>query len=330
MEQKNYIGLVHKSLTGQLTDAEQSVYENWLLQPESNDLQEEMTEVWNIAADYKPTNFQPNTAQAFHKFKQAIKEESVVNTQTKVISINPFYRFARIAAALVLLVAAVFVFNNFNEESFNTHLQTANVIESSTLNDGTEIWLDKNSSLLVSEDFGKDSRNVKLEGKGYFNVKRDEAKPFIVQMGNNKLEVLGTSFNIDNSTEDVVVEVESGIVKINTKNAQETLKVGDVAVMNYAKDEIVVSKINDQKFDWYQSPMNINSVSISEAMDQIGTHYGVNISLSANVDRSCRLTSPLMQNVSIDEVFDVLQETYNLKYQKTGSKSFEIQLLNCK
>jgi len=334
MEQKNYIGLVHKSITGQLTDTEKTSYNEWLERPESQEANEDITELWNLSADYTPTAFEPNAAKAFNKFKETIKAEQTqtikpVSQKAKVISINPFYKFARIAAVVSVLAAALFVFDNYNSENFDTHLQTASVIENSLLDDGTEIWLDKNSSLSLSDDFGNQDRVVKLEGKAYFNVERDESKPFIVQMGNNRLEVLGTSFNIDNSGDVAVVEVESGIVKVSTKTTQETLRVGDVATLNYKEDKIEVSRIKEQNFDWYQSQMNINAVSITDAMDQIGNHFGVSISLSANVDKACKLTSPLMQNVSLDEVFDVLKETHNLKYQKIGESKFEIRFLDC-
>ena len=332
MEQKNYIGLVHKSLTGQLTDTEKADYDAWLNQPENKEVEEELNDLWQLSAAYKPTSFEPNTAKAFQKFKNAIKEEADLTAAptAKVISINPFYRFARIAAVVGLFAVAMLVFNNYNEDGFNTHLQTASVIENTVLDDGTEIWVDKNSNLLVSNDFGKSERRVQLDGKAYFNVQPDAAKPFIVEMGQNRLEVLGTSFNIDNSSDIVTVEVESGIVKVKTKSSEEVLKVGDVAKLDYSNDKIIISKINEQKFDWYQTPMNINSLPIAEAMDQIGSHFGVNISLAANVDRSCRITSPLMQNVSLNEVFDVLKETHSMKYQKMGEKEFQIQLLSCK
>jgi len=38
----------------------------------------------------------------------------------------------------------------------------------------------------------------------------------------------------------------------------------------------------------------------------------------------------LMQNVSLNEVFDVLKETHGMKYQKMCEKEFQIQLLSCK
>ncbi len=333
MEHKNYIGLVHKSITGQLSDSEKASYDEWLEQPESKEANQDITDMWNLSAEYTPTSFKPNAAKAFDKFKEAIKADQTeivapVAQRARIVSINPFYKFARIAAVISVFAVALFLFNNKTND-FDTHLQTASVIENSVLDDGTEIWLDKNSSLLVADGFGNNERVVKLEGKAYFNVKRDEAKPFIVHMGDNRLEVLGTSFNIDNSGENTVVEVESGVVKVNTKTAEEVLKVGDVATLNYKEDKIEVSRIKEQNFNWYQSQMNINAVSITEAMKQIGSHFGVNISLSANVDKACKLTSPLMQNVSLDEVFAVLKETHNLKYQKIGVNKFEIRFLDC-
>lgn len=329
MEENNYISLIHKSLTEELTASERVVYESWLENKENKELAQEVSELWAESATYVPS-FQPNTAAAFGKFRQEIKKEEI-SEPSKVVRMNPFLWVGRIAAALVILVAALFVFNNYNNATdFDQHHMAEASIEKVLLDDGSSVWLDKNASLAVSEGFGNSERLVKLEGKAFFEVARDEAKPFIVQMGQNTLEVLGTSFNIDNTGDLVEVDVRSGVVKVKAKNAEKILNAGESAVLNYALDKIDQSVVTKEDFIWFDDSLSIHALSIKDAVEQIESHFEVNISLSPNVDKSCKLTSPLLNDSTIDEVFEVLKVTYNLKYEKLNADSYEIKLLDCK
>src|SRR5574344_782148 len=65
-----------------------------------------------------------------------------------------------------------------------------------TLEDGTTVWLNANSKIIYPATFKKNVRNVPLAGEAYFKVTHNERKPFIVNMGNYKVRVLGTEFNV--------------------------------------------------------------------------------------------------------------------------------------
>ncbi|MBA4168089.1 MAG: FecR domain-containing protein, partial [Chitinophagaceae bacterium] len=78
------------------------------------------------------------------------------------------------------------------------------------LSDGTRIWLNAGSRLAYSNDFGKDSRRVKLYGEAFFDVKADPEHPFFVTTSTINIRVLGTRFNVrsyplDKSTQTTLV-----------------------------------------------------------------------------------------------------------------------------
>ena len=64
------------------------------------------------------------------------------------------------------------------------------------LSDGTRVWMNARSRLVYPVAFG-DTREVELEGEAYFEVTRDENRPFIVHAGQVAVKVLGTEFNVN-------------------------------------------------------------------------------------------------------------------------------------
>lgn len=85
----------------------------------------------------------------------------------------------------------------------NEHTAQQNIISTSKgekkhffLSDGTEIWLNAESKIIYSEDFGQSNRNIKLIGEAYFSVVRNENIPLIVKTDLLDVKVLGTIFNI--------------------------------------------------------------------------------------------------------------------------------------
>ena len=66
-----------------------------------------------------------------------------------------------------------------------------------TLMDGTKVCLNSNSKLKYPSEFGSGNRYVQLEGEAYFEVAKDPDHPFVVDVNNMQIKVLGTAFNVN-------------------------------------------------------------------------------------------------------------------------------------
>ena len=94
------------------------------------------------------------------------------------------------------------------------------------LPDGTDVWLNARTTIQYPVSFNTDQRLVKLDGEAYFEVARDEKKPFTVQTDKYNVEVLGTKFDVESysDTESFETALMEGSVKISSlTDANESL-----------------------------------------------------------------------------------------------------------
>ncbi len=65
------------------------------------------------------------------------------------------------------------------------------------LPDGSQVWLNAASSIRYPSSFTGNERKVEIAGEAYLEIAKDKSKPFIVTTSRQKVEVMGTRFNIN-------------------------------------------------------------------------------------------------------------------------------------
>lgn len=93
-----------------------------------------------------------------------------------------------------------------------------------TLPDGTLVRLNANSSLTYQQNFGQDNRKVKLSGEGYFEVKKNTEKKFIVNTGYIDVTVLGTKFNLYAYEDKDIIEMALVEGHVNVSTSQPPIR----------------------------------------------------------------------------------------------------------
>lgn len=82
------------------------------------------------------------------------------------------------------------------------------------LPDGTLVWLRDDSELTYPSAFAQEQREVYLKGAALFEVVRNETSPFVIMCDEYTARVLGTSFSIRSTPNDLEVVVLTGTVSI--------------------------------------------------------------------------------------------------------------------
>lgn len=141
--------------------------------------------------------------------------------------------FLKIAAALVVIsLAATGAFTLFQGPKAQTYSTTIGGRETLTLDDGSQIELNTNTSVRVA--YGANQRNVWLDkGEAYFRITHDPAHPFMVTLGDKRVTDLGTKFLIRRNSDQVEVALLEGKARFedavgSPHSRQATLMPGDV------------------------------------------------------------------------------------------------------
>ena len=146
-----------------------------------------------------------------------------------------------------------------------------------TLTDGTQVWLNAESTLEYPETFeGKPNREVYLKGEAYFEVTKNASQPFRVKTDALETLVLGTSFNVRAySKEDTQVTLVEGSVKVSDKHqGQIHLQPGEHTDQKLNKTKVEKA---DDYHSWVEGVFYFDNTELVEIMRELGRWYNINI-----------------------------------------------------
>ena len=177
--------IIARVLSGESSSDDILSLSEWLNENEKNrDEFRRLKNYWDADVAFKHS-----VAPAF----SADKLQQKINVQRRQTARRQLWRNAipLIAAACLLFIfsTALFLYNTNDRISEHYTLLTDEHTSNFTMEDGTIITLNKNSRLSYSDKYGKDSRNVKLEGEAYFEVAKDPSKPFQVEMNGASITI---------------------------------------------------------------------------------------------------------------------------------------------
>jgi transmembrane sensor len=103
------------------------------------------------------------------------------------------------AASILVVVAGMALYLRMGKQSPNVAAVIAaprGAKKSMQLPDGSKLWLNAGSRIVISNTFTSGNREVSLEGEAFFDVKHDGQHPFIIHVGRLDVRVLGTTLNV--------------------------------------------------------------------------------------------------------------------------------------
>ena len=148
------------------------------------------------------------------------------------------------------------------------------------LGDGSKIWLNADSRLEYPSRFVGDRRVVILYGEAYFQISKDEKRPFIVETDGLQTIVLGTEFNVRNyKKESSHVTLIEGSVKVNNTANEYSVVLSPGENARIMEDgSLGVQKVDvDTYIYWRDGYFYFDNRTFADIMQDIGRWYNVNV-----------------------------------------------------
>ena len=210
---------------------------------------------------------------------------------------------------------------NNNKIEYNELTIPRGAAYSLNLADGTKVWLNSDSYLRFPVVFSKDSREVELTGEAYFEVARDEKRPFAVKVGENRIEVLGTHFNISAYGQEagIFTTLAEGSVRVKTSSQETVLIPGEQAGMSWEGNDLEVKKVDVALYtSWHLGVYEFRNTPLSEIADYLMRWYDIEVVFQSENIKHKRFTGAVKRDDSLMFTLENLEKISGLKFTGSG------------
>jgi len=228
----------------------------------------------------------------------------------------------RIAAVFIILVGLGWGIRTWIHA--RKHLvQTAWNQKMVLLPDGSTVFLNGNSQLIYPGKFLAKTRVVSLRGEAFFKIKKNKRRPFIVKTKSARIQVFGTSFNVNAPEGQTTVEVlvKTGVVGLSSEDNPAHPLILHPGEFGLLKDnKTAKSSVPDINYlSWQTKVFHFKQEKLVRVVKVLNRAYAKNIVLSADSLRHLHLTSTY-DNVSLGTILESICLTFHLKQKKSGDK----------
>ncbi|AYB34441.1 FecR family protein [Chryseolinea soli] len=337
MDQARLLYLFQRYVDDTCSDAEKQELMQTLAQPASDEaiqalmdkLWEELPEHGKLSAEKTERILERILPASDHRFAQPLQKQRAL-----------FSTWMKVAAAVTLALlagAAWYGRTSLKDESpliAQASQPSATEHQFLKLPDGSTVVLNAGSHLEYPASFeGMGHREVLLRGEGYFDIKHDVSKPFIVRTGKLTTTVLGTAFNIKayDEQDSIVVTVTRGKVQVNdddrtlgviTPNQQITFrKLGRQSYQRNVNSNAAIA--------WKASDIFFDDITLEEAAAQLEERFHVTIRFENEKTRHCRFTATFLHGEDLDQILQIICEFNGANYLRDAAGNMLIKGDGC-
>jgi ferric-dicitrate binding protein FerR (iron transport regulator) len=190
-----------------------------------------------------------------------------------------------------------------------------------SLPDGSAVFLNRNTEFSYRSSFGSRGRKVTLTGEAFFEIAADAGKPFIIDAGNARVRVVGTSFNVITRNNESAVEVfvKTGKVILTDNSGSKSLDLdpGYIGTMDSEKTGRTMNS-NPNYLSWNTGLLVYNGQKLDVVFADLKRVYNMDIETDDPSILENRWTSPI-DNQPQETIIRLICASFNLSYTKDGN-----------
>lgn len=190
-----------------------------------------------------------------------------------------------------------------------------------TLEDGTQVWLNAESQLIYPDTFSANERRVILKGEAYFEVVKDEQKPFYVESNGQVVRVYGTEFNVRSYEEDadIYTTLVSGRVSLQSMNGNEAeliLTPGKQAVFDKRQRSTSVRPVDTQVVtSWRRGMFVFEEQNLEQIMRDLSRWYNFSYEFKDTSLRETVFMGSVPRYGDFNEILEILEKSGGVKFR---------------
>ncbi|WP_347840578.1 FecR domain-containing protein [uncultured Draconibacterium sp.] len=316
--------LIIAELDGNISVDEKELLYNWIAKSENNlRYYSQIKDLWE--ASIKDASKIAQTSREWERFTQRVAIQPQDNKWK--IKLSLWYRVAAVLVIALLLANLLYQEFKAAEPVYFTSMAPEGSVSQTILPDGTIIFLNAGSEIKYDVNTESKSREVFINGEAWFDVERNEKKPFIVHTPYYDVKVLGTQFNVKTYDEDetVVTTLEEGSIQVlSTENLklQEDilLEPGEQLIYNKSKRKLNINTVETRLYtSWKDNKLIFLSMPFGDLVKLLERKYGVDIEVLES-DILKEHYSGTIKNETILEILNIIEHTHPIRYEIQDQK----------
>jgi transmembrane sensor len=311
------IDLLTRYLAAETDEKENASVEAWIAASAGNRKEfESLKTAWDTLEKTDPGQ-EINIDREWNQLQSFLHQ----GRNAKLIIFRP--AFIRVAASiLVVLGLGMVLIRHATTSSVKTPAtQTCEVL----LADGSKVTLNADSKLTYNRSFNTNERVVRLVGEGYFEIQKDSSKPFIIQLSEAEVRVLGTTFNVKayKEAEKIEVTVTEGRVTLYEKEQKQKQVIaakGEKA--EYDKKLKAVKKTvnnNPNAIAWKTKIVDFQNNNMVYVINTLKDVYHEEFVISNEALSTCSITAHF-ENKDLESVLRILESTLDITIKEDHNR----------
>jgi ferric-dicitrate binding protein FerR (iron transport regulator) len=203
---------------------------------------------------------------------------------------------------------------------YNTLIAPYGAEFSLQLADSTRVWLNAGSRLRYPLQFTGGTREVELEGEGYFEVASAKGRGFVVKTNGVEISVIGTSFNVSAYDGRVVTTLLEGKVSLAKGNvALMMLHPNQQAVMEKDGERFTVYPVVARNYSlWKDGIFWFEDVELGTILEHVARWYDVTLVYRDPEVKKLRYSMEMKRYEHIQAVLEKLEQTRKVTFTLSG------------
>ncbi len=196
-----------------------------------------------------------------------------------------------------------------------------------TLSDGTEVFLNSNSSLEYPNIFSDKSREVTLTGEAYFDIAKGDT-PFVVKTEHTRTTAYGTAFNVNAYNENIVVSslVRGSAGAVIDGGKEVLMSPAEQLQLNVSTKEIKQSTFNINKYEaWKDGYFWCDNGPVHSLLEDIGRWYDVKFEYVSTEVKNTLIIASIYREESIEKVIEIIESISSVNIEQKGGNMYVVK-----